>query len=59
LIIKGIEGIARIILTGSLTRKQNIIRVQIERMSEKPQNGDFSSFAFNEINNLQTLKSQI
>jgi hypothetical protein len=31
----------------------------IERLSKKPKNGDFSNFAFNEINNLQTLKSQI
>jgi len=28
----------------------------IERLSEKPKNSDFSNFAFNDINNLQTLK---
>ena len=28
----------------------------IERLSKKPKNSDFSNFAFNDINNLQTLK---
>jgi len=31
----------------------------IERLSEKSENGDFSNFELNDINNLQTSKSQI
>jgi prepilin-type N-terminal cleavage/methylation domain-containing protein len=54
-----VEIIAVLVILGILAAVAATRYVDLERLSKKSNNGDFSNFACNEINNLQASNSQI